>query len=165
MISLFQCFTNLNRTWFACIKLFLNHPFSGFIPWIHSFRGEKKNWQFWLTQLIITTSVFNLLPFQYNRNINLVHMHSTFRIILWHLIMLCYAADVISMASVCSEVTFDTVTQKEFLDFYAHFLSRLSCICLIGIISVNMKDIPHILNVLIRLETEKLGKWTSTVIL
>ncbi|ODN04831.1 hypothetical protein Ocin01_01838 [Orchesella cincta] len=60
--------------------------------------------------------------------------------------------NVISMATICSEVTLDSVPQQEFLDFYAHFLSRSAAAVFLWIIALGMDEYIYLLNILFSMQ-------------
>ncbi len=59
------------------------------------------------------------------------------------------------MCSISSEVTLTSVDQKEFLDFYSHFLSRFAAMLFLWVTYLNHSDICFHLNVLFHMDKLK----------
>lgn len=115
---------------------------------------KHKGCQFWLLQLIQTSHTFNILPFTFHQHTKLVTRSSSRKLFLWYFIYLCYTFDVIKMSLISSTVTLASVPQKEFLDFYIHFLSRLTALLFLWVICMYHEDISYLLNVLFHMDKQ-----------
>lgn len=118
-------------------------------------KSTQKSHQFWLAQLIKTCNFFNFLPFSFNPESGLATRSSNSKFFLWIFQLFLFTADVASMFSISPEVTLTSVNQKEFLDFYIHFLSRFAAMLLLWIAYLSHSDICFHLNVLFHMDNQK----------
>lgn len=96
-------------------------------------------WENAFLKLIKAGSFLKELPFRLHKRTNILLPCRPSNALLWHLLLTWYCLDVCYLASVAKHVTISKVSETEFVNFYAHFLSRLTAGLLCIIIAADRK--------------------------
>lgn len=139
-------------------------------------------WEYWLLCLIKSGGKLTLLPFEVysnrgNRNLDiepqsdqcndndetspevimdtssLVKLTSTRRLCIWGIFVICFTLDLGYLTFASKKVKLKTGSERDFLNFYTHFNSRLVAGVLMWLTTTHLKETVYFLNVL--LETRR----------
>lgn len=109
---------------------------------------KKDLWQYWVVRLIKTGSLFYILPVTFDVKTNLAKLGSPLHVRIWKLIFLCYSLDVLYLATASRQVTLNNTSEIEFVNFYAHFISRAIAGSLTFLMARRMRDLTQLFNIL-----------------
>lgn len=114
-------------------------------------------WEHAIFQLIKLGSALGVLPFKIDITHRLFCHAGVFRKTVWYFLLLYYSLDIIYLASVAKLVTLLDFDETEFVNFYLHFLSRLTA-GVLAIILASVKDsVMQLYNLLIQYQRKHSG--------
>lgn len=115
-------------------------------------------WEEAFFNLVKGGSFLLVLPFRLDKEAAIVLPCKVLPNVAWHILLLLYWLDVCYMASVARHVTLSRFPEKEFVNFYVHFLSRMTAGVLAVIIAADKELMRNFHNVMVHLQRNFKGK-------
>lgn len=110
-----------------------------------------------MLKLVKLGSILHVLPLQVNFSRSTITQGGAFRNTVWHLILFAYCLDLCYLTCVANRVTLKKFSETEFVNFYLHFISRLTA----GVLAITLVFLQNSLiqfyNILIQTQRQFLG--------
>lgn len=145
-------------------------------------------WEYWLLCLIKSGEKLAFLPFEVysnreNRNLDnkpapecdtspevimdtsaLIRLTSTRRLCIWGVFVICFTLDLGYLTFTSKKVKLKACSERDFLNFYTHFNSRLVAGVLMWLTTIHLKETVYFLNVLLETRRRFQGNYLNKVL-